>query len=42
MPIAVSEAPRSTLLAYMYNLCANTQQNDNNDFDRYMNGHVTQ
>ena len=42
MPVPVSQAPRSTLSAYMYNLCAsNAQTHDNDDFERYINGHVT-
>ena len=39
----VSYAPRSTLSIYMYNLCtSNGQQQENDDFERYVNGHATQ
>ena len=42
MPVPVSEAPKSILSAYMYNLCATSQLQNNDDFQRYVNGHVTQ
>ena len=42
MPVPVSEALRSILSAYMYNLCATTQPQNNDEFERYINGHVTQ
>ena len=41
-PTPISQAPRSTLSAYIYNLCASDgTQYINDDFERYVNGHAT-
>ena len=42
MPIPVSKPPKSILLAYMYNLYTTTQPQNNNDFQRYIDSHITQ